>query len=411
MTHAPAPHCRFCHKPLVHTFVDLGLSPLANRNLGPDELMSERKYPLIARVCENCLLVQVDDSVPPEEIFADYDYFSSFSDSWVAHAKRYCDAMCARFALSSKSFVAEVASNDGYLLQHFVARGIRVLGIEPAANVAKAALERNVPTEVTFFGAAAARRIAAVHGHADLVAANNVLAHVPDTQDFVGGFAELLGSDGVATFEFPHLLNLINQVQFDTIYHEHFFYLSLLVVEKMMAQAGLRVFDVEELPTHGGSLRVFACRQGARHVPTDRVEAIRFREQEAGLDRLQGYEGYADRVARVRTGFRKFVEDAHRAGKTIAAYGAAAKGNTFLNYCGIRYPDILAIYDRNPAKQGKLSPGAHIPILDPAEMASLKPDYVVILPWNIADEVRHSISGISKWGGRFVIAIPETRVL
>jgi SAM-dependent methyltransferase len=411
MTTPLTPPCRFCGTSLEHIFVDLGLTPLANRNLRPDELDSEKKYPLIARVCQSCFLVQVDDSVPPEDIFSDYDYFSSYSEGWVEHARLYCEAMRTRFGLVRDSFVVEIASNDGYLLQHFVTAGIPVLGIEPAANVARAAQARGVPTEVAFFDVETAKRIAGRGRKADLMAANNVLAHVPATRDFVGGFAELLAPEGVATFEFPHLMHLIDGVQFDTIYHEHFFYLSLVAVEKIMASAGLRVFDVEELPTHGGSLRLFVCHEGASHSASTRLDDLRAHEHAHRLDRIEGYEDFADRVGGVKSSFVAFVKAARREGKSIAAYGAAAKGNTFLNFCGVGYPLIGAAYDRNPTKQGKLTPGTHIPILSPDKIAELKPDYVVIMPWNIADEIRRSMSLIETWGGRFVTALPETRIL
>lgn len=410
MTTLHSPSCRFCSAPLRHTFCDLGLSPLANRNLRPDEVDSEKLYPLIARVCEECFLVQVDDSVPPEEIFSDYDYFSSFSAGWVAHAKRYCDDMRERFSLTPDSFVVEIASNDGSLLRHFVEAGVPALGVEPAANVAIVAEASGVPTKVAFFGVETARDIAALGRKADLIAANNVLAHVPDTRDFVGGFVELLADTGVATFEFPHLLNLIDQVQFDTIYHEHFFYLSLVAVEKIMASAGLRVFDVAELPTHGGSLRLFVCHAKAKYNETQAVRDLRAREHERKFDKMAGYEGFAARVETVKASFIAFVDQARREGKIIAGYGAAAKGNTFLNFCGVHHPDVAAVYDRNPAKQGKLTPGTHIPILSPDRIRDLKPDYLVILPWNIADEVRASMAEIAGWGGRFVTAIPTIRI-
>jgi hypothetical protein len=404
------PHCRFCNTQLRHTFVDLGLSPLANHNLRADQVASEKKYPLIARVCEACFLVQIGDSVPPEDIFSDYDYFSSYSQGWVAHARRYCEAMKSKFNLGAQSFVVEIASNDGYLLKHFVEMGVPVLGIEPAANVAEVARKAGVPTEVAFFGVETAKRIAAQGRKADLMAANNVLAHVPTTKDFMGGFAELLAPEGVATFEFPHLMNLIDLVQFDTIYHEHFFYLSLVAVEKIAASVGLRVFDVEELPTHGGSLRLFVCHNSASHQQTQRLVDLRARESAHKLDHLDGYKGFAAKVQAVKDGFVAFVEKAKAEGKTIAGYGAAAKGNTFLNFCGIGHPTISAVYDLNPAKQNKLTPGTHIPILSPQEIDKLRPDYVVILPWNIADEVRSSMAGISAWGGRFVTAVPEIRI-
>jgi 2-polyprenyl-3-methyl-5-hydroxy-6-metoxy-1,4-benzoquinol methylase len=404
-------NCRFCAAPLHRIFVDLGLSPLANHNLRPGEEAGERTYPLVTRVCDACLLVQADDSVPPEDIFSDYDYFSSVSDGWVAHARRYCEMTRDRFKLDSRSLAMEVASNDGYLLQHFVAVGIPVLGIEPAANVAKVAVAKGVPTDVCFFGVEAARRVASQHGKADLIAANNVLAHVPGTRDFVAGFAELLKPEGLATFEFPHVLNLIEQVQFDTIYHEHFFYLSLFTVERMMAAAGLRVFDAEELPTHGGSLRLFVCRDAASHGEAPRLADLRRKERAAGLHTPDGYAGFAARVAQVKRSFLDFVVQAEAGGRTIAAYGAAAKGNTFLNYCGVGAPRIREVYDRNEVKQGKLTPGTHIPIRPPEAIRELRPDYVLILPWNIADEVRRNLSFISEWGGRFVTAIPDIRIL
>ena len=404
------PHCRFCGTLLSHTFLDLGYSPLANHNLRPGEEAGEKTFPLITRVCETCLLVQADDSVPPEEIFSDYDYFSSFSQGWVEHAKRYCEAMRARFGLGPNSLAVEIASNDGYLLQHFVAMGIPVLGVEPAANVAKVAVARGVPTEVAFFGVETARRLVSEGKRADLMSANNVLAHVPNTRDFVGGFAKLLAPEGVATFEFPHVMNLIDQVQFDTIYHEHFFYLSLFTVEQIMASAGLRVFDVKDLPTHGGSLRLFVCHTDASHQATERLFTLRHREELAGLNSLRGYTGFGERVAKVKSSFVEFVESARAQGKTIAGYGAAAKGNTFLNYCGIGYPTIRAVYDRNDAKQGKLTPGTHIPILPPDAIRDLKPDFLIILPWNIAEEVRRNMAFISEWGGRFVTAIPDIRI-
>ena len=405
------PRCRFCASSLDTTFADLGATPLANRNLQPGEQAAEARYPLIARVCGACLLVQVDDSVPPDAIFSDYDYFSSFATSWVEHARRYAEAMRARFGVTGDSLVVEVASNDGYLLQHFKAAGVPVLGIEPARNVAAAAIAKGIDTEVAFFGRETARRLRDAGKTADLMAANNVLAHVPDTRDFVGGFAVLLKPEGVATFEFPHVLRLIEGVQFDTIYHEHFFYLSLTAVERIMASASLRVFDVEELSTHGGSLRLFVCHNKALHQPTARLGALRELERRHGLDRLDGYRGFAARVEAVRASFATFMARAKIEGKSVAAYGAAAKGNTFLNVCGVAHPAITAVYDRNPAKQGKLTPGSHIPISDPERLLTDKPDYVVILPWNIADEVRATMGFIAEWGGRFVIAVPETKVL
>ena len=404
------PACRFCGTRLNHVFADLGLSPLANRNLRPEEIASEKKYPLIARVCEVCLLVQVDDSAPPEEIFSDYDYLSSATFGWVAHAGRYCRDMAARFGLGRESFVVEIASNDGYLLRHFVDMGVPVLGVEPAANVAKLAIAAGVPTEVAFFGAKAAREIASRGRKADLMVANNVLAHAPDTRDFAAGFAELLAPGGVATFEFPHVMNLIERIQFDTIYHEHFFYLSLFAVENIMRSAGLRVFDGQELSTHGGSLRLFVCHEKAAHQETAGLAALRRKERDRKLDALDGYMGFDARIEAVKASFLAFLARAESEGKKVAGYGAAAKGNTFLNYCEVSYPRLSEVYDRSERKQGKLTPGSHIPIAPPGRVAETKPDYVVILPWNIADEVRANMAFVSRWGGRFVTAVPETVV-
>lgn len=406
-TTQPVRRCRFCGAPLDHVFVDLGCTALANRNLLPADIASEQTYPLIARVCGACYLVQVDDSVPPDSLFSDYDYFSSVSDSWVAHAGVYAAEMIDRFSLGPRSLVVEVASNDGYLLRHFVKAGIPVLGIEPAANVAETARAQNIPTEVAFFGAALAKGLVERGLQADLTAANNVLAHVPAIGDFVSGFATILKPQGVATFEFPHVLNLIERLQFDTIYHEHFSYLSLLTTERVFGANGLRVFDVEKIPTHGGSLRIFACREDAGHQTTPRVVALREREHEAGLDGHRGYEGFAERVEEVKQGFKTFLAEAKAHDRTVAAYGAAAKGNTFLNVCGATTDDIIEVYDRGTAKQGKTLPGTHIPIVEPERMRSTKPDYLVVLPWNLLDEVRQTMRHLGDWGGRFVVAIPR----
>ncbi len=404
------PRCRFCDALLRHVFIDLGLSPLANRNLRADEVATEKKYPLIVRVCETCLLVQADEYAAPDEIFSDYDYLSSTSSGWMAHARAYCSAMAKRFRLGADSIVVEIASNDGYLLHNFVEMGVPVLGVEPARNVADIAIAAGVPTEAVFFGVETAREIAERGRKADLMVANNVLAHAPNTRDFVGGFAELLAPEGVATFEFPHVMNLIDQVQFDTIYHEHFFYLSLYAVEKIMASQGLRVFDVDELPTHGGSLRLFVCHDAAAHPPTPALDRLRACERAKRLDTVDGYLGFETRAAKVKADFLAFLARAEGEGKVVAGYGAAAKGSTFLNYCGVGAPRLVEIYDRSATKQGKLAPGSHIPIYDPACARKTKPDYVVILPWNIADEVRESLAYISEWGGKFVTAVPEPRI-
>jgi hypothetical protein len=408
------PLCRFCATPLAHTLIDLGDQPLANSYLTPEQLAAgtEAAYPLHARVCHECFLVQVDDVVPAEAIFdAEYAYFSSYSASWVAHARRYAEAMAERLNLGPESLVVEIASNDGYLLQHFVARDIPVLGIEPTANTAEAACARGVPTETIFFNEQTAVALAARGVRADLMAANNVLAHVPDIRGFVAGFPHVLKEEGVLTFEFPHLLNLIEQVQFDTIYHEHFSYLSLLAVERVLASAGLRVFDVELLPTHGGSLRLFCCHVGAGFEETDALRALRRREAEAGLQRIETYEGYTPRVEAVRASFLAFVRRARDEGKRIAAYGAAAKGNTFLNYCRVTSADIVAAFDANPAKQGRFLPGSHVPILSPEATREVRPDYLLILPWNLKAEIMGQLGYITDWGGHFVTASPHTEIV
>ncbi len=416
MTEPPqsSPLCRFCRTPLVDTFLDLGRQPLANSYLSAEQLAAgtERAYPLHVRVCRKCFLVQADDAVPADAIFDEsYAYFSSYSTSWVEHARRYAQTMSERFGLGPESLVVEVASNDGYLLQHFVAMDIPVLGVEPTANTAEAAIARGVPTEVAFFGRATGAALAARGQQADLMAANNVLAHVPAIGDFVAGFREVLKDEGVLTFEFPHLLNLIEKVQFDTIYHEHFSYLSLLAVEQVLRANGLRPFDVELLTTHGGSLRLFCCHMASGHEETAALAALREREEAAGLHRLETFAGFAPRVEAVRDSFRAFLAAEKAAGRRIAAYGAAAKGNTFLNYCGTTTADIEVVFDASAAKQGRFLPGSHLPILAPAAVDGVRPDDLVILPWNLKDEIMGQMARIRDWGGRFVTASPETKVL
>jgi hypothetical protein len=406
--------CRLCGAALQRSLIDLGSTPLANCYVTPEEAArgADRPYPLQVLVCDGCLLVQVGETVPPEAIFAaDYAYFSSFSASWVAHAQRYATAMAARFDLGAGSLVAEVASNDGYLLQHFRAMGIPVLGIEPAAGVAAAARRIGVRTEQMFFGADTAEGLASRYGRADLIAANNVLAHVPDLPGFAAGFTAMLRPEGVATFEFPHLLSLLDRVQFDTIYHEHFSYLSLLVVEHVLRDAGLRVFDVECLPTHGGSLRVFACHANAGHAARPGLDAVRAQEAAAGLHRPESYDSFGPKVARIQRGFCEFVASQHARGRSLAAYGAAAKGNTFLNSCGITAGDVICVADRNPEKQGKLLPGSHIPVVSPEALAAARPDDVLILPWNLADEVAAELAPLRAEGTRLWVAVPEARAL
>lgn len=413
MIQPPAAHaCRLCGARLSRTLVDLGHTPLANSYLTTEQaIRAEPMFPLRVRVCDTCLLVQVDETVPAEAIFSEYAYFSSYSSSWVEHARRYANAMIERYALTRESLVMEVASNDGYLLRHFRDRGVPVLGIEPAGNVADAARAIGVPTECVFFGTDTAMEIAASHGCADLIAANNVLAHVPDIFGFVAGFAAVLKPNGVVTFEFPHLLNLIQQVQFDTIYHEHYSYLSLLVVERVLRSTGMRAFDVEVLPTHGGSLRVHACLAAGPYSARPGLRAVRSAERKAGLDKTTTYDSFAGRVETVRERFRGFIAECHASGRRVAAYGAAAKGNTFLNSCGITSHDIAWVADRNPAKQGKLLPGSHIPIVAPETIQQAPPDDLIILPWNIAAEVATQLAPLRRTGTRFWTACPEMRMI
>ena len=408
------PRCRFCGAPLLHTFVDLGMSPLCQKHLRADQLgRMEPFYPLHARVCAECFLVQLEEIVGPEEIFGDgeYAYFSSYSTSWLDHARRYVEAMCARFGLEERDLAVELASNDGYLLQYLRARGLRVLGVEPAANTAAVARERGIETLVRFFGRETATQVLARWGPARLLTANNVLAHVPDINDFVAGIAQLLAEDGVATLEFPHLMSLVEGNQFDTIYHEHFSYLSFTTVVRILAAQGLVVFDVEELPTHGGSLRVYATRAGSLHaIALPAVEALLRVEARAGLLGLDYYADFGARVEATKRGLLRFLIDARTAGKRIAGYGAPGKGNTLLNYCGIRTDFLDYTVDRSPHKQGGFLPGTHIPIRAPEEILRTRPDYVLILPWNLREEIMEQMSAIRSWGGRFVVPIPEVRV-
>ncbi|KQV84492.1 class I SAM-dependent methyltransferase [Rhizobium sp. Root1220] len=405
--------CRFCSAPLTTVVADLGSTPWSNSFL-PDAtaIDKERSFPLKVMVCSECYLVQTTETVPADEIFnADYAYLSSFSTSWLEHAKRYAEMMTERFDLTSDASVVEVASNDGYLLQYFAGMGMSVLGVEPAANAAKIAESRGVATKVAFFGKEAATALVAGGLRADLTAANNVLAHVPDIADFVSGFAILLKPDGVSTFEFPHLLTMLDGIQFDTIYHEHYSYMSLLAVERIFEACGLKVFDVEEIPTHGGSLRVFAQKTEGMRTVTDRLIALREKEEQFGLRRMATYERFGQRIGAVCDAFRSFLARAKADGKTVAAYGAAAKGNTFLNVCGATADDITFVVDRSDIKQGKLLPGSHIPVYAPSHIDVAKPDYIVILPWNLKDEIIKSNSQIRAWGGQFVVAIPTLHIL
>ncbi|MBS0375255.1 MAG: class I SAM-dependent methyltransferase [Proteobacteria bacterium] len=409
---ASAQPCRFCAAPLSRTFVDLGMSPLCQTHITPAQLQEmERFYPLHAYVCESCLLVQLAEFVAPSDIFSEYAYFSSYSDSWVEHARRYVEAVSERFALGKNSLVMEIASNDGYLLQHFVKKGVPTLGIEPAANVAEAARGRGVRSVVKFFGRQTAREVAAEYGRPNLLLGNNVLAHVPDLNDFVAGMKILLAPDGVITMEFPHLYRLMQENQFDTIYHEHFSYFSFLTVERVFAHHGITLFDVEELPTHGGSLRIYGQHSEYPRAVGPRVVELRNRELQEGFATLERYSAFGEQVKATKRDILRFLIDAKAAGKRIAGYGAPGKGNTLLNYCGIRQDFLDYTVDRNPYKQGKYTPGTHIPILDPSAIARTKPDYLFLLPWNLAEEITQQCAFIREWGGKFVVPIPRIKVL
>jgi SAM-dependent methyltransferase len=389
------------------------MSPLCQRHIHPNELNAmEPFFPLHAYVCEDCFLVQLGEYVAPQEIFGFYHYFSSYSDSWLAHAKRYTEQMIARLGLDAHSRVAEIASNDGYLLQYFAERGIPCLGIEPAANVAEAARARGIDTVSRFFGRETAQALRAERGPVDLLLGNNVLAHVPDLNDFVAGMADYLAPTGTITMEFPHLLRLMAENQFDTIYHEHFSYFSFTVVEKVFAAHRLKLVDVEELPTHGGSLRIYA-----RHAGPDApdaspaVHALRKREADLGVSTLEFYAPFAERVERTKRKLLSFLIEAREAGKTVAGYGAPGKGNTLLNYCGIRADLLAYTVDRSPMKQGTFLPGTRIPVFAPEKLDETRPDYLLILPWNLVDEITGQMGRIREWGARFVVPIPEVRVL
>ncbi|MEK0084508.1 methyltransferase domain-containing protein [Benzoatithermus flavus] len=411
-THAP--NCRFCGTKLVHEVVDLGMSPPCESFLPAEALdQAEAFHPLRVLVCHECWLVQLREYVSAEEIFGrEYAYFSSYSTSWVEHARRYCVAMQERLGLGGDSLVVELASNDGYLLQHFLPMGVPVLGIEPAPNVAAKAVEKGIPTLVEFFGRELAERLVAEGRAADLVVGNNVLAQVPDVNDFVAGIARLLKPQGVATLEFPHLVATLEGNQFDQFYHEHYSYFSLISVEKIGAAHGLLLFDVEELETHGGSLRVFFRRadQAGPEV-SPRVRMLRARELEAGYADLAVYRAFGEKVARTKRRLLSFLIDAKEAGKKIAGYGAPGKGNTLLNYCGIRTDFLDFLVDRNPYKHGRFTPGTHIPIFGIEKIDEAKPDYLVIMPWNLTREIVQQMRHVSRWGCRFVVAIPEVRVI
>jgi SAM-dependent methyltransferase len=405
--------CRACGAPLQHTFADLGLSPISNAFVKPEDVSrGEMFYPLQALVCHRCWLVQLSDVTGADAHFHDdYVYFSSFSSSWLEHASRYVAAMIARLGLDAQSRVMEIASNDGYLLQYFVQAGIPCLGIEPTANTAAAARKKNVESRELFFGRETAQQLAAEDWQVDLLLGNNVLAHVPDLNDFVGGMPKVLKPEGVITLEFPHLLSLMEYNQFDTLYHEHYSYLSLTALLPVFQRAGLRLFDVEYLPTHGGSLRMYACHQTAAHIDTGAVAACLAKEEAAGLTHLDTYTAFGEKVRETKRALLEFLITAKREDRSIAAYGAAAKGNTLLNYCGVGTDFIDYVVDKNPTKQGRLLPGSRIPVRDPQAVFDTRPDYLLILPWNIKDEVMQQMAGIREWDGQFVVPIPRVTVL
>lgn len=404
--------CRFCGGGLERSFIDLGMSPLCETYPSREDLNhGETYYPLHAMVCENCWLVQLGEYESPEEIFSNYPYFSSYSDSWLRHCDKYCENMKERFRLNESSFVVEVASNDGYLLQYFVSRNVPVLGIEPAANVAKVACEKNIPTLVRFFGAGLAEQLVSEGRSADLVLGNNVLAQVPDLNDFVEGLRILLKPDGVLTLEFPHLLQLIELREFDTIYHEHFSYFSLLSTVQILEAHGLKVFDVDELKSHGGSLRVYACRsESTAHSVEANVGKVLNDEVGAGLDTIEGYSAFAHQVRQTKFELLQLLLTAAKEGKTVAGYGAPGKSATLLHYCGIGRDLLEYTVDRNPFKQGRFLPGSRIPIYHPDRIRETRPDYVLILPWNLKNEIAEQLQFIREWGGKFVVPIPEVSV-
>ncbi|HMG64913.1 MAG TPA: class I SAM-dependent methyltransferase [Streptosporangiaceae bacterium] len=409
---SPSLHaCRLCGADLTRTFVDLGMSPLCESYVPAERLDDpEVFYPLHVLICDSCLLVQVPAYVSGEHIFSDYAYFSSYSDSWVAHAKRYADGMIDRLGLTPESLVTEVASNDGYLLQHFVARQVPVLGVEPAANVAEAARARGIRTEVQFLGPQTGADLARRYGQADLVAGNNVFAHVPDIRGFAAGLRALVKDTGLVTLEFPHLLRLIERRQYDTIYHEHFSYLSLLTATRTLATAGLRVVDVDELDTHGGSLRVHARPEESAGEPSTRVKSVLAAEEAAGLHTVAGHEGFAREVLQIKSDLLGFLLAAVQDGKSVAGYGAPGKGNTLLNHCGVRSDLLAYTVDRSPVKQGMFLPGTHIPIYAPERLAQTRPDYILVLPWNLRQEITQQLDYVREWGGQLVFPIPALEI-
>ena len=405
------PRCRLCSAELRHTFVDLGMSPPCESYLTTSQLdAAEKFYPLHVRVCESCLLVQLPAYISPEDVFSEYAYFSSYSDSWVAHAGRFIDDAVARLGLGSESFIIEVASNDGYLLQHSVARGIRSLGIDPAANIAEVARSRGIDTEIMFLSEQAGRDVAARHGKADLVVANNVFAHVPDIVDFSKGLRALVADSGHVSIEIPHLLRLIDGNEYDTIYHEHYSYLTLLTAKRVLATADLQVVDIEELSTHGGSMRIWSAPAAAGLEVAGSVARVLADEAAAGLDTIEGHDGFARQVATARNDFIEFLIGCQRTGMRVAGYGAPGKGNTLLNHCGIHSDLMEFTVDRNPHKHGLFLPGTHIPIYPVERLAQERPNYIVIMPWNLRDEITAQLAYVRDWGGRFVVSLPKLEI-
>jgi SAM-dependent methyltransferase len=408
-----ASRCRFCSTSLTDTVVDLGMSPLCESFLSLEQLdRRESFYPLRVEVCRSCFLVQVGEYVSEKEIFTEYAYFSSFSSSWLKHCEDYVGMISERLALGPSSFVVELASNDGYLLQYFVKRGIPCLGIEPAANVAKVAIERGVDTQVSFFDAQLGKKLRSEGRQADLVLGCNVLAQIPDLNSFIAGIPEILKPAGTITFEFPHLMRLLEGNQFDTIYHEHYSYFSLITIEQIFARHGLTIFDVEELWTHGGSLRIFARHAAdSSRPPTARLLALREREEAAGYRQIDTYTSFEARVRETKWKLLELLIDAKRQGKRVAGYGAPGKGNTLLNYCGIRTDFVDYTVDKNPYKHGKFLPGTHIPIFDTSHIYETKPDLILILPWNFKDEIMTQLAGVREWGAKFIVPIPEATIV
>jgi len=405
-------NCRFCDSPLKYSFADLGMSPLANSYLRQEELQQvEPHYPLYVYVCEECYLVQLPEFAPPEHIFSDYAYFSSYSEQWLSHSKTYTEMMIERFGFDSKSQIIEIASNDGYLLQYFKEKNISVLGIEPAANVSKVAIESGIPTITKFFGVATAKELIENKKNGDLLIANNVLAHVPDLNDFVEGMKILLSPKGIITVEFPHLMHLINQNQFDTIYHEHFSYFSFMTVNRVFAAHNLKIFDIDEIPTHGGSLRIYAChRENKIRSIGNRVKELLSRENDLGLHNIETYLSFNKKIRAVKRNILEFMIKIKNQNRSLVGYGAPAKGNTLLNYCGIRTDFLDYTVDRSPHKQGYFLPGTHIPIYHPDHIKETKPDFLVILPWNLKDEIMKQMAYVKEWNCRFVTLIPEVRI-